>query len=131
MFKSIIVKWFGWFLMIQLLSRHACSLKGRCVPSVLLFIKGVRYCDAGNGVTWLLSFNHLSIINPLGTVYGVILSLTTEVTCISVFPGFWKNFPMILGQELPMTSTVAHIDSVHVGNCSYSQAMIPTRSCRV
>ena len=39
------------------------------------------------------------------------LSLAVEVTCISVFPGFWMNFPMILLQELPMTSTVAYTDS--------------------
>ena len=76
----------------------------------VLFIKGVRYCDAG---MVLISYYHAIMYQSsviLGTAYGVILSLTTEVTCISVFPGFWKNFPMILIQELPMTATVAYID---------------------
>ena len=69
----------------------------------------VLWC--GNGVNQLLTFNQLSIIDPLGTAYGAIPSLTTEVTCISVFPGFWRNFLKILVQELPMTSTVAYINS--------------------
>ena len=51
------------------------------------------------------------VINPLGAVCGVILSLAAEVTCISVFPRFWVNFPMILAQELLMTSTVVYTDS--------------------
>ena len=39
------------------------------------------------------------------------LSLAAEVMCISVSPGFWMVFPMILEQGLQMTSTVAYIDS--------------------
>ena len=39
------------------------------------------------------------------------LSLAAEVMYISVTPGFWMIFPMILVQGLPMTSTVAYIDS--------------------
>ena len=39
------------------------------------------------------------------------LSLAAEVTCISVFPRFWIISPMIHVQELPMTVTVAYIDS--------------------
>ena len=39
------------------------------------------------------------------------LSLAAEVMYISVSPGFWMIFPMILVQGLPMTSTVAYIDS--------------------
>ena len=69
----------------------------------VLFIKGGK-----------VSFNQLSIIDPLGTVYCAILSLTTEGKCISVFPGFWRYFPMILVQELPMNLTAAYIDSPSV-----------------
>ena len=39
------------------------------------------------------------------------LSLAAEVTYISVSPGFWMMYPMILKQRLQMTSTVAYIDS--------------------
>ena len=39
------------------------------------------------------------------------LSLATEVMCIPASPGFWKILPMILGQGLQMTSTVASDDS--------------------
>ena len=56
---------------------------------------------------------HLSI-NPYVVVIVVCnanLSLAAEVTCLSVFPGFWMISPMIHVQELPMTSTVAYIDS--------------------
>ena len=54
------------------------------------------------------------IVNPWGTVCGVNLSLTTEVTCISVFPGFWTYLPMIPLQELLRTASVAYIDSLSV-----------------
>ena len=54
------------------------------------------------------------IINPYGTVCGANLSLTTEVTYISVFPGFWKYLPMILVQEVLTTVSVAYIDSLSV-----------------
>ena len=40
------------------------------------------------------------------------LSLAAEVMYISVFPGFWMIYPMILEQELQMTLTVAYIDSL-------------------
>ena len=60
----------------------------------------------------LLSFIHLSINDSFVVVCGVSLSLAAEVTCISVFPGFWMNFPMILIQELLMTLTVAYINSL-------------------
>ena len=39
------------------------------------------------------------------------LSPAAEVMYISVSPGFWIIFPMILEQGLQMTSTVAYIDS--------------------
>ena len=57
---------------------------------------------------------HLSILNVVVVMHGASLSLAAEVTCISVFPRFWMNFPMIYVQELPMTSTVAYIDSPSV-----------------
>ena len=38
------------------------------------------------------------------------LSLAAEGMYISLSPGFWMIFPMILVQGLPMTSTVAYID---------------------
>ena len=39
------------------------------------------------------------------------LSLAAEVMYISVSPGFWVIYPMILEQGLQMTLTVAYIDS--------------------
>ena len=39
------------------------------------------------------------------------LSLAADVMYISVSPGFWIIFPMILEQGLQMTLTVAYIDS--------------------
>ena len=39
------------------------------------------------------------------------LSLAAEVTYISVSPGFWMIYPMILEQGLQMTLIVAYIDS--------------------
>ena len=42
------------------------------------------------------------------------LSLAAKVMYISVSPGFWMIFPMILEQGLPMTWTVAYIDSLAV-----------------
>ena len=39
------------------------------------------------------------------------LSLAAEVMYISVSPGFWVIYPMILEQGLQMTSTVAYNDS--------------------
>ena len=38
------------------------------------------------------------------------LSLAVEVMYISVSPGFWVIYPMILKQGLQMTLTVAYID---------------------
>ena len=40
------------------------------------------------------------------------LSLAAEVMYISVSPGFWVIYPMILEQRLQMTLTVAYIDSL-------------------
>ena len=40
------------------------------------------------------------------------LSLAADVMHISVSPGFWVIYPMILEQGLQMTSNVAYIDSL-------------------
>ena len=40
------------------------------------------------------------------------LSLAAEVMYISVSPGFWVIYPMILEQGLQMTLTVTYIDSL-------------------
>ena len=40
------------------------------------------------------------------------LGLAAEVMYISVSPGFGMIFPMILGQGLPVTLSVAYIDSL-------------------
>ena len=40
------------------------------------------------------------------------LSLAAEVMYISVSPGFWVVYPMILEQGLQMTLTDAYIDSL-------------------
>ena len=40
------------------------------------------------------------------------LSLAAELMYISLSPGFWMIFPMILEQGLPMTLTVAYINSL-------------------
>ena len=40
------------------------------------------------------------------------LSLAAEVMHISLCPGFWMIYPMILEQGLQMTLTVAYIDSL-------------------
>ena len=39
------------------------------------------------------------------------LSLAAEVMYISVSPGFWMIYPMILEQGLQMTLTVVYIES--------------------
>ena len=39
------------------------------------------------------------------------LSLAAEVMYISVSPGFWMIYPMILEQGLQMTLTLAYINS--------------------
>ena len=60
----------------------------------------------------LLYFLLFCSILKLLLLYAVSnLSLAAEVMYISVSPGFWMIFPMILVQGLPMTLTVAYIDS--------------------
>ena len=53
-----------------------------------------------------------SVLNLLVLYAMSNLSLAAEVKYISVSPGFWIIFPMILKQGIPMTLTVAYIDSL-------------------
>ena len=53
----------------------------------------------------------LPILNLLMLYMMSNLSLAAEVMYISVSPGFWMIYLMILEQGLQMTSTVAYIDS--------------------
>ena len=87
-----------------------CVFDGWACAICVLFFNG--HYDA---IKVLIGYCHSKgslIINPWGTVCGVILCLTTQVMCISVFPAFWKYLPMILVQELLMTASAAYIDSL-------------------
>ena len=75
------------------------------VPAVYLTSKG-KVID--QLLLCILLFNPLFFV----VIHGVNLSLAAEVMCIFVSPGFWMIFPMILLQGLPMTSSVAYIDSL-------------------
>ena len=58
-------------------------------------------------------FCSCTILNFVEVVYMMSnLSLAAEVMYISVSPGFWVIYPMILEQGLQMTLTVAYIDSL-------------------
>ena len=74
-------------------------------------VSAIYWTSKGKVIYQLLLCIHLSILNFVVVVCGVILSLAAEVTFISVSLGFWMAFPMILVQGLPMPSTVAYIDS--------------------
>ena len=65
-------------------------------------------------VRWLLSFKIHQSIHAGVAISGLILSLTTDIMYISVFPGFWKWIPMIHMQELLMTTSAAFVDSPSV-----------------
>ena len=85
---------------------QACAI---CV----LFFKGEQVLLFYNCVKQLLTFKvHLSIHAGVVTS-GLILSLTTDILYISVFPGFckWKWILMICKQELLMTASAASVDS--------------------
>ena len=70
----------------------------------------VYLTSKGKVIDQLLLCFCLSILDFV-VVHGVNQSLAAEVTGISVSPGFWMAFPMILVQGLPMTLTVAYTDS--------------------
>ena len=69
------------------------TLKGRVVNQLLSCF--LLFCSFQSVVLYVVSS----------------LSLATEIMYIPVSPGFWKILPMILGQGLQMTSTVAFDDS--------------------
>ena len=85
-------------------------------------LRGYGTCQLSNShqrgkvIDQLLLCNLLfcSILNLLMLYAMSILSLAAEVMYISVSPGFWIIYPMILEQGLQMTSTVAYIDSLAV-----------------
>ena len=74
----------------------------------LIPIKGVRllisYCEA--------IFSSVQFLNLLVKYAMSNLSLAAKVMYISVSPGFWVIYPIILEQGLQMTLTVAYIDSL-------------------
>ena len=72
----------------------------------------VQFTSKGKVVDQLLLYIllFLSILNLLMLYVVPNLSLAAEVMYISVSPGFWIIFPMILEQGLQMTSTVTYID---------------------
>ena len=77
----------------------------------VLFFKVKHMLLMSNCVKWLLMFKvHLSIHAGV-VISGLILSLTTDIMYISVFPRFWKWIPMFHLQELLMTASVASVDS--------------------
>ena len=121
--------------------RHHCELHlMRWNESIILKIcfclkiwhmPAIYWTSKGKVIDELLLCFHLSILNfVVVVVHGVNLSLASEVTCISVSPGFLMAFPMILVQGLWMTLTVAYIDfSICVGKCSidrpsFSQGLV-------
>ena len=81
---------------------HVSCPKGKVIDQLLLYI--LLFCSILN-LLMLYTMSHLS--------------LTAEVMYISVSPGFWIIFPVILEQGLPMTLTVAYIG--HVGKCSIAR----------
>ena len=93
--ESAIVKYFRWFLMIQLLSRRV-SFDGLSHAICVLCFKRNDHCDILKVSIGYCHSKDALIINLYGTVCGVSLSLTTEVMCISVFSGFWNYLQMIL-----------------------------------
>ena len=77
----------------------------------VFFFKVEHVLLMSNCVKQLLSFKvHLSIHAGV-VISGLILSFTTDIMYISVFPGFWKWIPMIHMQELLMTGSVASVNS--------------------
>ena len=62
-------------------------------------------------ISYCYAFIYQSLIFFVVVVHDVNLSLAAEVTCISVSPGFWMAYPMILVQGLPLTLTAAYINS--------------------
>ena len=86
------------------------SFDGQACAICSLFFKVEHVLLLYNFVKWLLPFKvHLSIHAGVA-ISGLILSLTTDIMHISVFPGFWKWIPMICIQELLMTASAASVN---------------------
>ena len=101
----------------KLLSVHV-SFDGQVCAICVLFFKVEHVLLLYNCLKQLLSFKvHLSIHAGVA-ISGLILSFTTDIIYISVFPGIWKWILMICMQELLMTASAASVDSVHVGTHS-------------
>ena len=89
-----------------------------CIWRCALFLRlwcttAVQFTSKGRVVVQLLLYNLLffSIPNLLVLYAMSNLSLAAEVMYISVSPGFWMIYSMILEQGLQMSLTVAYIDS--------------------
>ena len=106
-FEGIIVSCTWWDKMIQSSWRSVFCLKIWHVPVIYWTSKGK---DIDQLLLYILLF--CSILKLL-LLYAVLnLSLAAEIMYISVSPGFWMIFPMIIVQGLQVTSTVAYIDSL-------------------
>ena len=95
----------------------------------VFFFKVEHVIFMSNCVKQLLSFKVCLSIHVGVVISGLILSLTTDIMYISMFPGFWKWMPKIHMQELLMTVSAALLT---LPPCRYSlhmQAMILMRSC--
>ena len=104
-FEGIIVNCTWWGKMSQSSWRSVLCLKIWHMP-VIYWTSKVKVIDQ----LLLCVLLFCSILNLL--LYAVSnLSLVAEVMYISASPGFWMIFPMILVQGLPVTSTVAYINS--------------------
>ena len=87
------------------------SIDGQACAICALFFKVEYVLLLYKCVKWSLSFKvHLSIHAGVA-IYHLILSLTTDIMYISVFPRFWNCIPMIQIHELLMTVFAASVNS--------------------
>ena len=93
----------------KLLLGHG-SFEGQPCAICVLYFKGEEVLLLGNGYC---HSKYMSIHAGVA-ISGPILSLTTDIMYISVFPGFWKWIPMICMQELLITASAASFDSLSV-----------------
>ena len=94
----------------KLLLGHVSFDGQACVTWVLYF----KEWTGTIVVKQLLSFKICQSIHAWVAISGLILSLTTDIMYISMFPGFWKWIPMICMQKLLMTTSTAFVDSLSV-----------------
>ena len=88
------------------------SFVGQEYAICVLFFKVEHVPLLYNCVKWLLLFRLHLYIHAGVAISGPVLSLTTDIMYISVFPGFWKLIPMTCIQELLMTASVAYVNSL-------------------